>query len=151
MADWTTIADSQVDPNAPVTSELMSALRDNPVAIAEGASGAPKINPIAAFAHGGNVGGVGTYVAAWNTTTTNIDGNGTIAGSNLRYRSTGSGAGNTFTNISLDNNSTFPTSGTSTLSGTWRAMQACSGRTEASIGPGETRYSWFPSLWLRIS
>lgn len=47
MADWTTITDSQVDPNAPVTSELMSALRDNPVAIAEGASGAPKITTAA--------------------------------------------------------------------------------------------------------
>lgn len=43
MADWTTITDSQVDPKAPVTSELMTALRDNPVAIAEGATNAPKI------------------------------------------------------------------------------------------------------------
>lgn len=43
MADYTTIADSQVDPEAPITSELMSALRDNPLAIAEGATGAPKI------------------------------------------------------------------------------------------------------------
>lgn len=43
MADWTTIADSQVDPKAPVTSELMAALRDNPIAIAEGATGAPRI------------------------------------------------------------------------------------------------------------
>lgn len=43
MADWTTITDSQVDPKAPVTSELMTALRDNPVAIAEGATNAPRI------------------------------------------------------------------------------------------------------------
>lgn len=43
MADYTTITDAQVDPEAPITSELMSALRDNPTAIAEGASGAPRI------------------------------------------------------------------------------------------------------------
>lgn len=43
MTDYTSIADSQIDPKAPVTSELMTALRDNPIAIAEGAAGAPKI------------------------------------------------------------------------------------------------------------
>lgn len=43
MADYTTITDTQVDPEAPITSELMSALRDNPIAITEGASGAPQI------------------------------------------------------------------------------------------------------------
>lgn len=41
MADWRTVTDSEVDPDAPVTSNLMYALRDNPIAIAEGASGAP--------------------------------------------------------------------------------------------------------------
>lgn len=45
MADWKQIPDTDVDPDAPVTSELMYALRDNPVAIAEGASGAPRIEP----------------------------------------------------------------------------------------------------------
>lgn len=43
MADWLSITDSAVDPNAPVTSELAYAWRDNPIAIAEGASGAPRI------------------------------------------------------------------------------------------------------------
>jgi hypothetical protein len=43
MADWTTISDTQVDPNAPLTSELMTALRDNPIAIAERATGAPRV------------------------------------------------------------------------------------------------------------
>ena len=43
MADWKTIPDTDVDPDAPVTSELMYALRDNPVAIAEGAVGAPML------------------------------------------------------------------------------------------------------------
>lgn len=47
MADYTTITDTQVDPEAPITSELMSALRDNPIAITEGASGAPRVQTAA--------------------------------------------------------------------------------------------------------
>lgn len=43
MADWTDITDEQVNPDAPVTSDLAYAFRDNPVAIAEGSSGAPKV------------------------------------------------------------------------------------------------------------
>ena len=43
MADWKNIPDAAVDPDAPVTSDLMYSLRDNPVAIAEGSAGAPKV------------------------------------------------------------------------------------------------------------
>ncbi len=43
MADWTTITDTQVDPDAPLTSQLGYAWRDNPIAIAEGAVGAPRV------------------------------------------------------------------------------------------------------------
>tara|TARA_R110000744_G_scaffold21626_9_gene55832 strand:- start:1291 stop:1857 length:567 start_codon:yes stop_codon:yes gene_type:complete len=52
MTDYTSIADSQVEPLSPVTSELMTALRDNPRAIAEGAVGAPKIQGAAAADEG---------------------------------------------------------------------------------------------------
>lgn len=45
MADWVTITDSQVDPDAPLTSELAYAWRDNPIAITEGAVGAPRVMP----------------------------------------------------------------------------------------------------------
>jgi hypothetical protein len=44
MASYVTITDTQVDPQAPITSDLMSALRDNPIAIAERAAGAPRVN-----------------------------------------------------------------------------------------------------------
>lgn len=37
------IADSEVDPNAPVTAALLSALRDNPAAIANDEAGAPDV------------------------------------------------------------------------------------------------------------
>ena len=49
MADWTELPDTSVDPDAPVTSDLMYALRDNPIAIAEGAPGAPKLRASGAF------------------------------------------------------------------------------------------------------
>lgn len=47
MADWLNISDAQVDPDAPITSELGYAFRDNPIAIAEGATGAPRITQAA--------------------------------------------------------------------------------------------------------
>jgi len=40
---WTTIPDSEVDPESPITTSLMVALRDNPEGIAGAAGGAPKI------------------------------------------------------------------------------------------------------------
>lgn len=43
MADYIPVVDSSVDPDAPLTSDLMYRLRDNPLAIAEGAAGAPKV------------------------------------------------------------------------------------------------------------
>ncbi len=43
MATWTEIDDSRLEPGAPARSVDAIALRDNPVAIAEGASGAPRI------------------------------------------------------------------------------------------------------------
>ena len=47
MADYRQITVGETLPDAPVTSDLMSALADNPVAIAEGASGAPKVQAAA--------------------------------------------------------------------------------------------------------
>ena len=43
MADYTNISNVSVEPLAPVTSELMTSLRDNPIAIAEGSLGAPRV------------------------------------------------------------------------------------------------------------
>jgi len=44
MADWVTITDSQCDPDAPLTSGLAYAWRDNTIAIAEGSPGAPVLS-----------------------------------------------------------------------------------------------------------
>lgn len=43
MTDYTTIADTEIDQDSPITQPLLTSLRDNPIAITEGSSGAPKI------------------------------------------------------------------------------------------------------------
>lgn len=43
MATYDEILDTQLDPDAPITSSLGYQLRDNPIAIAEGAVGAPRV------------------------------------------------------------------------------------------------------------
>lgn len=71
MATYRSIADSETDPKAPVTSELMKALALNPIAIMEGQSGAPRLaekiqaanGPNESWATVGNLGsGNGVYV-----------------------------------------------------------------------------------------
>lgn len=44
MATWTTIADARLEPDKPARSIDALALRDNPVAIAENAPNAPKVD-----------------------------------------------------------------------------------------------------------
>lgn len=43
MTTYTAIADTEIDQDSPVTETLMTKLRNNPIAITEGASGAPRI------------------------------------------------------------------------------------------------------------
>lgn len=47
MTTYTPIVDGQLDQDSPITQPLMEALRDNPIAIAEGAAGAPRVQGIA--------------------------------------------------------------------------------------------------------
>jgi hypothetical protein len=97
---------------------------------------------------GSNFGDLGTTVIAWNNTTSSVSSNGTIAGSNLRYRT--SGTANMFTNAG----GTEPTAGGSALSGTWKNMGGlCNGRTQSGSGGFDDPifYSFYPSLWLRIA
>lgn len=43
MTTYTTITDVETDPEAPLTSELAKKWRDNPIAMFEGAAGAPRL------------------------------------------------------------------------------------------------------------
>lgn len=47
MADYTAIDSATIEPNAPLISATMFALRDNPIAITEGAAGAPRVQSAA--------------------------------------------------------------------------------------------------------
>lgn len=97
---------------------------------------------------GGSHDGVGTYVIAYNNTTSGVSPNGTIAGSSLKYRT--SGSLNMFDNAS---GSDASLSGSS-LSGTWKNMGSfCSGRTQTGSGGFDDPivYTFYPSLWLRTA
>ena len=50
MTTYTTIPDTNLDPGKPTRSIDAKALRDNPIAITEGASGAPRIRTAALYA-----------------------------------------------------------------------------------------------------
>jgi hypothetical protein len=47
MPSYIPITDTQIDPDAPLTSQLAYQWRDNPIAIADGAAGAPRIARLA--------------------------------------------------------------------------------------------------------
>lgn len=47
MTSYIEITDGETDPGAPATSELAKKWRDNPIAMAEGADGAPRVQGIA--------------------------------------------------------------------------------------------------------
>jgi len=149
MAEWTTIPDDVLEPGDPIRSIDIIALRDNPVAIAGGASGAPRVTDAAlstavtsagtdwvlARTAGADVGAVGTYAfAATSNNTSTISAGSTIAGSNLLYAgvswSSGFGA-------------SIASSGS--LSGTWRAMGFKGARVQDVANARES------TLWLRIS
>ena len=139
MATWTNIPDSSIEPGKPIRSIDGIALRDNPIAIAEGASGAPRINPIGAMQHQGAAGAVGTY--AWAGTVNDdsrVAFGATLAGSLLRAQ----GA------IMFIGPSNAGASGAETaLTGTWR----CMGTKPSREGQNSNANIRNMTLWLRIS
>lgn len=170
MATWTTLPDASLEPGKPIRSIDGLALRDNPVAITEGATGAPRVqdaalnatvttagkewvsNRIAAQNHQD----IGSMTIAWNTTNnTDVASNGTIAGGSLRCTNsaanTQAGPANMFS-IVASSGATFPTANTTTLTGTWKNMGGfCRGVFVVDQGDGQFVYAWYPSLWLRIA
>lgn len=147
MTVFTTVPDSVLDPGDPIRSVDIIAIKNNPIAIAEGATGAPKIvtgalatnermnttNVLAATAAAA-FGAVGTYAFLRPTATTDITQGSTHAGSGLRPN-----GGLTFSGTTIS-----MTDGTAPA-GTWRAM----GRRRAQ---GSYSLSEFAAtLFLRIS
>ena len=152
MATWTTIPDSSLEPGKPIRAIDTLALRDNPVAIAEGASGAPRIaagafqtgtnevNWVLARNAGAAAGAIGTYAFLGETSFTTTEAGATRAGSSLRYA--GIAGSSTFASATSN---PVAVGSSATPAGTWRAM----GRALAS-SISETNY--YPAtVWLRIS
>jgi len=153
MADWTTIPDSSIEPGKPIRSIDGLALRDNPIAIAEGAAGAPRNTDASLSTTATNtgrdwvlarnalsaVGAVGTYAMLGRPQGvggSSVGPGGTSAGSSLRY-----------TGASISANAQSYISGTSP-SGTWR----CMGNFQAVSSGGKEPFTiWPATLWLRIS
>ena len=169
MATWTTIPDSSIEPGKPIRSIDGIALRDNPIAIAEGASGAPRVQ----------TDGIQDSAV---TTAKIADGNVTAAklatGNNerdwvlARTAAATHGAVGTYAFLRPDNNTAYAPGSTlagSSLrySGALRLVETGAGTTQSASddatpagtwrcmgnrsGGGGTLNSSTSTLWLRIS
>lgn len=99
MTAWTTISNLLVAVGAKPFATTMQALRDNPIAIAEGASGAPRVQPLAMVGFAANVEHVGTtpdsvvftYPCERLRVAVHIVGRNTSGSSNFRIRASSDG------------------------------------------------------------
>jgi hypothetical protein len=159
MADWTNLPNTAVGVGGLPSGTTVTALRDNPVAIAEGAPGAPRVLPSPAIDWNSSTGtiaernwvlartgqaaagAVGTYVFAGTRTNSSDDKNfgDTISGGNLRP--VGIQSPDSFTTTTLLSAAAYVSQTGTPLSGTWR----CMGRNRALTTVASA------TLWLRIS
>ena len=116
MTDYNEIPDAIVGVDDPLTANTVQILRNNPIAISEGASGAPRIQFAAMDAWYSTEGAVGSLalLAQLNATGTQIVAGTTYAGSGLTY------AGLHFTDTTLGN--VGGSAPGAALSGTWKAL-----------------------------
>lgn len=141
---YTVHPDALFDPGAPVLGSTHLEARDNLIAVADGDPGAPRIDPIAAMAHEGVAGAIGTYVFATTNPSGNYNLGDTISGSNLYP------TGGMYT-VSVNTGGTSNTDNAglgAALTGTWR----CMGRRITLGGSGSDAVtSDHGTLWLRIA
>jgi hypothetical protein len=152
MTTYTTLSNALVGVGAKPFATTIQALRDNPLAIAEGDATAPKI----AFAAivdgvaGASEGGVGTYAFARPSTTASYAFGATLAGSSLQPTAAFTSDEDPF---GKNSTSTFSMILGAALSGTWRCMGTHTYRTaDMDTGGGiDVSYFYGATLWLRIS
>ena len=150
MADWTNLPNTAVGVGGLPSGTTVTALRDNPVAIAEGAAGSPLIS--AAMRRVQNTLEVGAYIFARGPSTTAFG--DVVAGSSLTY------AGALSSATAIDSNPgstailstiTFNAGASGSPSGSW----VCLGRiqvTASATGVGSTSASATgATLWQRVS
>ena len=165
MATWTEIPQDALNPDSPARAIDAQALRDNPIAIAEGAAGAPKITDAALDVgnetetgtswvleriSGASAGALGTYAFAWlDSQDTPPAFGATVSGGSLRPAGFTQDDGvSTFSNRTRfrETDEIYGSAGTDapTLSGTWRCMG------EAIQDSGDDG-NYPHTLWLRIA
>lgn len=150
MADYLVILDSETNPNAPLRSSLFKRMVANPIAIAEGASGAPKVLDAALDTGAATTagitwvglrmaaatqGGVGTYAFLGKS--------GGTSQPATAFGATEAGSELTPIGFSQGGGSTAFAVGGGTRAGTWR----CMGNVPTATGSGAVN----GSLWLRIA
>lgn len=146
MADYNAILDTQIDPDAPLTANLASQFRDNPIAIAEGAVGSPSVLPnIAANA---DADGLGTYVFASRLTNAATAYGATVAGSNLVPTSAARSVRVDSDGLAMDETSTLG-AGTA-LTGTWRCMGQYAIETQGGSSSQRVVLT-AATLWVKIA
>ena len=142
MTDFNAIDDDELVPDAPGTSLLMFRLRDNPVAIAEGAANAPRIALAAMDAWFLTAGAPGTYVFA-RRISGDVAFGGTVAGSSLRPTSAA------YSVMATGGSATPAFTDGGALSGTWQCMGSFDEVVSGSDESGTTHLRG-ATLWLRI-
>ena len=86
MTDYVEVTDAEIDPESPVTTSLLSRLRDNAIAMITGAPGAPRVKPVLLHIRHELASGTDGGAAAattWNTRTLNTVVTNEIAGASL--------------------------------------------------------------------
>ena len=134
----TALSDSVIAYQKGITLQQGRALRDNPIAMFEGASGAPRLQFSALDAGFSTAGGVGSYVFAKGAADAAFG--ATVAGSTLFPTSAAYSVA-----VSSGTAATFNLG--SALSGTWR----CMGTFDLSANYGGGGSNLGATLWLRIA
>lgn len=151
MTTYTAIPDASLEPGKPARSVDAILLRDNPIAITEGASGAPKIQAaaldtdsvLAAYGRDVTAGEIGSFVLGHiSGGSGTYDYGSTIAGSSLHAACFGSVSTNTYPAATPSSSSFYMISKSTGLSGTWRCM---------GVATLNATTDNIISLWVRIA
>lgn len=140
MATWTNITDAALEPGRPIRSVDGLALRDNAIAIAEGAVGAPRIDGAQSPVVQAPALFTGTPERDWVLARTAGAGAGVVGSYAFASAASSNSFGSTRAGSQLTPSSASGINSGS-LSGTWRCMGFASATNVESL----------TTLWLRIS
>lgn len=149
MASYVAINNSEIDPDSPITADLMTKLRDNPLAISEGATGAPLISgalvKITATTE------IGSFIFARGSSTINYG--DSVAGSALLYAGGLSSATATATfsgSTPILQGVNFSGGASGAPSGTWRCLGRIAATASASGVSAASASATAATLFQRI-